>query len=156
MKQPRKTSVFSLKSFSKQQWLVLILLGLLLVVIAMPVAKNSEDGTKDTGASSVFAVDTETPTQVISSELEQQLGEMLSQVEGVGQVQVMLYQKSSTNSLVSMTSFDANSGGEIGGVLIVAEGADNPVTVQKIQEAVMALFQVEAHKIKVMKMVTIQ
>lgn len=38
------------------------------------------------------------------------------------------------------------------GVLIVAEGGDNPVVVQEIQEAVMALFGVDAHKIKVMKM----
>ncbi len=38
------------------------------------------------------------------------------------------------------------------GVLIVAEGGDNPVVVQEIQEAVMALFHVDAHKIKVMKM----
>ena len=38
------------------------------------------------------------------------------------------------------------------GVLVVAEGGDNPVVVQEIQEAVMALFHVEAHKIKVMKM----
>ena len=38
------------------------------------------------------------------------------------------------------------------GVLIVAEGGDNPVVVQEIQEAVMALFGVDAHKRKVMKM----
>ena len=38
------------------------------------------------------------------------------------------------------------------GVLIVVEGGDNPVVVQEIQEAVMALFGVDAHKIKVMKM----
>lgn len=38
------------------------------------------------------------------------------------------------------------------GVLIVAEGGDNSVVVQEIQEAVMALFGVDAHKIKVMKM----
>ena len=37
-------------------------------------------------------------------------------------------------------------------VLIVAEGADNAVTVQKIQQAVMALFQIDAHKIRIIKM----
>ena len=42
--------------------------------------------------------------------------------------------------------------GEVTGVLIVAEGADNSVTIQKIQEAVMALFQIDAHKIRIMKM----
>jgi stage III sporulation protein AG len=37
-------------------------------------------------------------------------------------------------------------------VLVAAQGADRPVIVQKIKEAVMALFQLEAHKIKIMKM----
>lgn len=41
---------------------------------------------------------------------------------------------------------------EIQGVVVVAEGGDNPVVVQNITEAVMALFGVEVHKIKVMKM----
>ncbi|NCB91285.1 MAG: stage III sporulation protein AG [Clostridia bacterium] len=41
---------------------------------------------------------------------------------------------------------------EIRGVLVIAEGGDDPVLVQQIQEAVMALFHVEAHKIKVLKM----
>lgn len=33
------------------------------------------------------------------------------------------------------------------GVLVIAEGGGNPVTIQEIQEAVMALFQVGANKI---------
>ena len=41
---------------------------------------------------------------------------------------------------------------EIEGVLVIAQGADNGTIVTEITEAVMALFGVEAHKIKVMKM----
>jgi len=41
---------------------------------------------------------------------------------------------------------------EIRGVIVVAKGGNNPIIAQQIQEAVMALFHVEAHKIKVMKM----
>lgn len=40
---------------------------------------------------------------------------------------------------------------EVRGVLIVAQGADDPEVVAEIKEAVMALFHLEAHKIKVMK-----
>lgn len=38
------------------------------------------------------------------------------------------------------------------GVLVLAEGADNAVVKKEITDAVMALFDLEAHKIKVMKM----
>lgn len=41
---------------------------------------------------------------------------------------------------------------EVAGVLVVAEGGDNPVIVSDITAAVQALFGMEAHKIKVMKM----
>lgn len=40
---------------------------------------------------------------------------------------------------------------EIEGVLVIAEGGENPVVVQNITEAIQALFGVEAHKIKIMK-----
>lgn len=42
---------------------------------------------------------------------------------------------------------------EIQGVAIIAQGGDDPVIVSNITNAVEALFQVSAHKIKVMKMV---
>lgn len=40
----------------------------------------------------------------------------------------------------------------IEGVLVLAQGGDNAVVVKNITDAVMALFGLEAHKIKVMKM----
>ena len=41
---------------------------------------------------------------------------------------------------------------EIRGILVVAEGGGNPVTVTKVTEAAEALFQIEPHRIRVMKM----
>lgn len=41
---------------------------------------------------------------------------------------------------------------QIQGVLVIAEGGGNPVIRQEILEAVEALFPIEAHKIKIMKM----
>lgn len=40
---------------------------------------------------------------------------------------------------------------EIAGVLVIADGGGNAVTVKDITEAIQALFGVEAHKIKIMK-----
>ena len=41
---------------------------------------------------------------------------------------------------------------QVTGVLISAEGGENPVIVRNIQQAVMALFQVDANRIRIMKM----
>lgn len=40
---------------------------------------------------------------------------------------------------------------EIAGVVVIAQGGDNAVTVQNITEAIQALFGIDAHKIKIMK-----
>lgn len=79
--------------------------------------------------------------------LEEQLEAVLSASEGVGEVRVMLMTGNGENS-----GFYGTEDTEVTGVLIAAQGADDPVTVRNIQQAVMALFQIEAHKIKIMKM----
>ncbi|MCI9197600.1 MAG: hypothetical protein HFH54_11520 [Lachnospiraceae bacterium] len=82
--------------------------------------------------------------------LEAQLEDLLLRVEGIGEVRVMLMLKDTSDSITSFSTQDAPV--SVQGVLIAAQGGDDPVVVRNIQEAVMALFQVEAHKIKVMKM----
>ena len=74
-------------------------------------------------------------------------------------------EKNRTNqeSREEVTVFEKDSGGkeqpfvaktlapQIEGVLVLAQGADHAVVSKNITEAVMALFGIEAHKIKVMK-----
>lgn len=147
MEQQKGRSGFPLKNLSKQQWMILVLLGLLLVVIALPTAEDVvSESAVFTDAENVQADE----TAVRSSNLELQLEQVLSRTEGVGSVQVMLNMSQDDNSFSSLS--DTSGQQKIQGALIVAEGGDDPVTVRKIQEAVMALFQIEAHKIKVMKM----
>lgn len=124
--------------------MVLLLLGVLLAVMALPVSHKSGESTpgivKDSAGSSLDAED--------KSELEKKLESLLSNVEGVGRVQVILM----TGEEKDAQGFYNSGGTVVTGVLIAAEGGDNSVVIQNIQQAVMALFQVEAHKIKVMKM----
>lgn len=139
---PKKNN-FSLKSITKQQWAILILAGLILAVIAIPTS-NTQESAESVFSAGASAEDTaDSAGNLFAAQLEAMLG----QVEGVGEVKVMLYTQDG-----GQYSVYGDSQGEICGVLIVAEGADNPLTVKNIQDAVMSLFQVDAHKIKVMKM----
>lgn len=162
MKSQEKKWKFSLKKWDKQQWTILLLLGLILLVMAIPTKKISQTvSQKKTGSKNTMAGsgiyenlygNSNADAQVLTEKavLEQQLEQLLQQVEGIGQVKVMLMLE---NSEDTMTAFSAqNPSVSIQGVLIAAQGGDNSVVVRNIQEAVMALFQVEAHKIKVMKM----
>lgn len=171
----------------KSQLLIVLLTGVLLVVIAMPVKKGDEkeeiQNTESVGHVS---------NQAYGEALEKRLEEVLKQVEGVGQVEVMITFQTSAEKIIekdeeknsqsveeedsqggsritkevsgkSSTVYDSTSGGtqtpyvakEINpkaeGVIVIAEGGDRPVVVKNITEAVRALFDVDTHKIKVMK-----
>ena len=110
--------------------MILLLLGLLLTVIALPVSDKKGENSSGKGQSTGIFTDTASDdAEVQRTALEEKLEDLLSKVEGVGEVRVVL-----------MT-------GET-----PAQGADNSVVSRNIVEAVMALFQVDAHKIRVMKM----
>ena len=135
----KKTVRSWIQGMNRQRWTVVLLAGLLLMVIALPVSKENSDtaGEKNLTASQT--------TQEKKSEIEEKLENLLENAEGVGKVKVMLMEDGGQGVYGAGET-------EVTGVLIVAEGADNAVTVQKIQQAVMALFQIDAHKIRIMKM----
>jgi stage III sporulation protein AG len=114
-------------------------------VTALPVSKpdNEADAVQKESSAASSGL---TGDSVEKSSLEERLEQLLCEVQGVGDVQVMLMTEEEGGG------FSSSENLKVTGVLIAAQGADNPVTVQNIKEAVMALFQVEAHKIKIMKM----
>ena len=182
-----KERVFAaVREMKREQWLICGLAGLLLLVIAAPVKQKEQKKTQE--KTTVSQTQEQTDDQIRQS-YEKQLESVLSQVEGVGAVQVAVAMEStgkkqvekdspedtSTSSekgdsgtqrssqTVTTVYEDTGDGGqtpyissstypEIRGVIVVAQGGGNPVIVQQIQEAVIALFHVEAHEIKVLKM----
>lgn len=129
------------KAMNKQQWTLVLLAGLLCMVIAMPAGKKNVDiSEKYTTSEKTDSYD------AYGTELEKHLEEVLGCAEGVGRVRVILMQDEEKDD------YFLNNAKKVTGVIVVAEGAGHPVIVQNIKEAVMSLFQVEAHKIKIMKM----
>ncbi len=112
---------------------------------------------------------------VYKAEMEQELRELLQSVQGVGTVQVMLTLRASNEKVtlkdnssredtqeeetVLIEDSDRNSSPyvvqekepELEGVVIVCDGGDDTQIKREITEAVSALFQIESHKIKIMK-----
>ena len=129
--------------------MILLLLGLLLMVIALPVSDKKTSTSQDMILQNgIFAGDDSNATEVERSVLEGKLEDLLSQVEGVGKVRVVLM----TGEAKDSESFYSSGKETVTGVLIAAQGADNSVVSRNIVEGVMALFQIEAHKIKIVKM----
>jgi stage III sporulation protein AG len=186
-----------IKKPKKDQLVILLLFGVLLLVIAIPVEpKKEKQGEKETAQEGEGALEGTKETFSSDSyerQQEQRLKEVLEKVEGVGRVDVMITLRASAQKVVEkdapsrsqrVEETDSQGGsrtteenekeeatvyeeGEDGirtpyviqelepaveGVIVIAEGGGNPTVKQNILEAIQALFPVEAHKIKIMKM----
>lgn len=117
-----------LKSLGMDKLLIFLLAGILMLVIWIPADSDRADAPKEE--------EEEMITQ--GGGLEERLKATLEQIQGVGQVQVMITRTTDTDA--------------IEGVVVVAEGAGIPQVEQDIIETAQALFPIAAHKIKVCKM----
>ena len=177
----------------KDQLLILVLVGLLLAVIAIPVEKKeTADGiSRETGMDSSMMGNSSVDGNLGSgmsggedeslsdlekyeAQTEQKLEELLSTVDGAGQVRVMLTWEGSSerqvekdrisnaDSVEEETIYQENDNGKypyvvswtnpkVTGVLVIAEGGGSTKVKAEILVAVQALFGIEPHKIKIMK-----
>ena len=148
----------------KEKLVVILLFGLLLMIAALPVKEKKEQA----GQEEVQERETMISDADWQEKMEKRLTQVLEKVEGVGDTEVFLTCSGTEKKVVekdeteSVYEKDARGNQspyvvqeqypQVTGVLVAAKGGDNPVVVQNIREAVEALFQVEPHKIKVMKM----
>ena len=195
------------KKMKKDQWLILFLAGVLLLVVAMPGGKSRSKTEKqqDVQTESAQTNGTGWGESDYEKTLETRLEQILQGMDGVGNVQVMITFLDQGESVVEKdvtmrqdadtgtgnsgqdsgggttgssemgnsgsressesTVFSQSDGDEtpfvnkeilpkIDGVLIVAEGGEDASVRKNISEAVEALFGLDAHKIKIVKMKT--
>lgn len=83
------------KKLKKDQLLILFLAGVLLLVITVPVGKENEKTTGGRTSQSVL-----TDRGNYTKEMEQELEEMLSQMDGTGEVKVMLTLASTAEKVI--------------------------------------------------------
>lgn len=125
-------------SFLKEKgskYIVFILVGLLVLVLCIPT------GSVDTRI-------VEENSSATQGDLEAQLENVLSAMEGVGDVEVMITTENVTDSVFGSQAASQ----QVCGVVVVAEGAGNASVNARISEAVKALFSIDVHKISIVKM----
>ena len=178
----------------KENMVVVALIGVLLLVIAIPTKPNSDSQQEK----SIQTKNIEKQEEIDSdsdyiSALEVRMEDFLSNMEGVGKVKVMITLKTSqevivekdipttrnsiiesdaaggsrsTNDMQSQetTVYTINEAGdkipyviktkepEIEGITVAAQGGGNATVQKNISEVIQALFQIEVHKIRVVKM----
>ncbi len=201
------------KWFRRDNLLILVLTGILLVIIALPTKEGEEqkggiademgnntqktdmparEGAGEGSAGTADGAADADGDAFYAAALEERLTQALSQVDGVGQVQVMITLKSSSELIVekeqpvrrsSTNENDAMGGSrivnevtseesvvyrsdgslnepyviktlppQVEGVLVIAQGAGSGNVSRTIVEIAQALFDVEAHKVKVVRM----
>lgn len=176
------------KNWGKNQWLLILLAGILFVCIALPTKKETDK--KGDAAPTVTVEGTD--WENYRKDIEERLETMLANVEGVGKVQVMVtladngelvVEKDVPQTQSTVDESDSNGGNrktkestwqestvyleqngesvpyvvkemvpDIEGICVICQGGGDGTVAKNISEAVQALFSIEIHKIKVMKM----
>lgn len=133
----------------KENFLVIILVGVLLLVVAWPMEKKEHNTETVTGNTTFFAEKQAVVRDEYVIGLEESLQELLQSMEGVGENKVMITLKATQNTGYMTT----NKTPEVEGVVVCAQGAGNGKAAKNISEVIQALFGIEAHKIKIVKMI---
>ena len=92
----------------KDRWLILLLVGILLIIIALPVSdrkKNSNAGDRETASEEEYGSIGGLTDDSYTRRLEIRLEEALHQVKGVGNVSVMITLSSSSEKVVRSRIF---------------------------------------------------
>ena len=181
-----------LGKWKKDQILILFLAGILLLVIAVPTENQSKESRQEEETGAGGKTGGSISQEDYARYMEEHLSEVLSQMEGAGEVAVMVTLESSAERVVekdveageeTVTESDSQGGTrttsnststetsvyeeddsqgqqpyvskeitpQVEGVVVLAQGGDDPVVVQNITEAVQALFGIDTHKIRIMK-----
>lgn len=188
------------KLLRKENMIVFVLLGILLLVIAIPLEGDKKEQVEEKEKKEDDNEEEKITQEVLQDDnleyclqLEQRIEELLSQMDGVGKVHAMVTLVSSKELIVekdepvsrsTVTESDGSGGTrstnessfeyetiyktdeegnkipyvikkiepQIQGITVVAQGGGNALVQKNISEVLEALFHVEAHKIKVVKM----
>lgn len=188
------------KKIGKDRIWICIIGGLLLLVVTYPLPTEKqenctimeENGDKTGERTEIVDGGGET-SKAYEAVIEQRLSGILSQMDGAGEVKVLItftdygakvvekdvsytrnneeqmgmdqdkvYTTSGENTEVTVYTVD-EEGNEIPfvqkvmvpkveGVLVLTQGGNNPEIIQEMKEAIVALFGIEEHKIKIAKM----
>ena len=157
----------------KEKLIFIFCSGLLLFVLSRPGDQDSivtgntlETGAVGDGGTFVHTVDGQAGNAALAgsgkasaggisyeADLETRVREILSGVEGVGEVEVMIVLKTSEETPAYAGFSEKSVYPELSGIVISADGGGSAVVKTEISEAMEALFGLPTHKIKVLKRV---
>ena len=153
-----ETALKKMKTLLKSNWYVIVIIALGIFLLLLP---------SGTDAPEEEAIVTQPPTN-----LQQELSQILSQIQGVGQVQVLLtvaegerfvYQTDESSTSIDTVIVSDENRVESGlicqvipptyrGAIVVCQGADRPEVQLKVVEAVSKVTGLGSDRITVLKM----
>ena len=163
------------KKLKPGDFVVIILIGVLFLILSIPTEKKEVEEKETKDKQLVEDEETSELERGYVRTAEEELTEILESMEGVGKVKVMITLKNDGRTIVDKNQKETKTEKEeetviydredekvpyvtsrqtpeIEGVVVVAQGGGNAKINSDISEALMALFDVEVHKIKIVKM----
>lgn len=155
-----------------KDWLILMLLGVLLLIIAIPTQTGEPKQEQSLNEQEKVVEKEELSTDAYRKKLEQELKQILSQMDGIGKVEVMITLKNDGEMILSKDIVSNSDSYQekinqfsnqqpyvtqqrfpsVEGVVIVAQGAGVGQMDAHMIETAMTLFSIEMHRVKILRM----
>lgn len=163
------------RQYKPGDFVVLVLIGVLFLIMAIPTKNSHMENTQKEQEIVEGKISKQEKEENYIAQTEEKLTEVLETMEGVGKVKVMVTLKDDGEMELDKNFKESEQSKEketviyekesdtipyvtcrqtprIEGILVVAQGGGNAKINSEISDAVMALFDVEVHKIKIVKM----
>lgn len=140
-----------LEKVKKEYLMIALIVGVALMLLggegSLKESKANSENTSISGISDLSFLDSYEGNDLdYITYLTESTKNCLESMKGVGAVEVFL------TIAPEESTYSTSQVPVIQGIMVVAEGAENPVVVQDITEACEALFSLSVHKIKVVRM----
>lgn len=128
---------------------IIIIIGIIAIAVIFLSSITDFDNSKQEDDGKMFSV------EQYRGALEQSIAEMLSCIEGVGNVRVLVTMENSTEQVYLQNSTDTKTKEiepKIRGAVVACTGGGNPVTVDKVTESVTKALGISSSKVCVCKL----
>lgn len=128
---------------------IIIIVGIVAIALIFLSSVTDFDNMKQSEDDTIYSV------EEYRAALQDSVAQMLESIEGVGEAKVLITMENSTESVYTGNSSDTKTKEiepKIRGAVIACQGGGNPVTAQKVLEAVTKALDISSSKVCISKL----
>lgn len=137
--------------FGKEKLMVFLLVGVLLLVVAIPQKEQKEQTVPSQQKGQEAALEVQSDYDQYKERLEQELEQFLSQMEGVGRTKVLVIMERGEEEVLEERTVVAKKPPKVQGVFVLCQGAEQNQNRSKLTRILSSILNLESYQVQLGK-----